>query len=768
VFFDAEHIYAGIALVMTLRIGAVGWALSVYLTSKREDWAAIFFAAGYALSSYFVAYGSNLMWLDGIMILPFMVLGIEKLIDEGKWRLYLFTIAYGVITCFYIGYMLCVFSVLYFVGYFIISSSDRRNIKTSFVYALSSIAGGAISAVVSLPTVYAMQDGKASFSLASIMNWSVTDDLLRITANSFLGTIEDLQLVSGAPLIYCGVIIFMLGFCYFMDGKILLKKKLFYGFLMAFLIFSMRHLASCYIWQGFNLPNGAPYRFSFLYIFLMLSIAYETYGNISEMKGLRRFAIPAISAVILLALLMSMRGIFAVLNHGHIWRVNVALVMIYASVLIFADRIWLRNIALISLVGFELVIGAVNHYSNSEFYIDNTTVAEFTSYYNAINELADEVREDDGLYRTVLTGDAYRMPTDNFLFNLYGLDSYTSLEQNMVLDQALRFGYYRHIVFGVHYREGSTLAAETLLGVKYIITSEDEVSGYTKLDSNDTFSLYENDNSMPLAMLADEGILSVEIDPFDSFEYQNRVLESLADIDTPVFSRADMEVADDGIFNCTKQPDGTYLVTDTGAAGLVTLRVAIDEPGAYYMETNTSDATDVVVTINGEELEFGESVIKRLGNLTSDDELLIRCTIEGDAEYNVGRNLDNILVYREDSDALAAYADAVAEQNAQVSHDTDDHITVNITNDSAENRYLFFTISDDAGWSATVDGEKTEINRALSNFMAVELTPGEHTVELHYVSKGFGAGLVITCLALLAVLAAGYISKKHVANKIVL
>jgi uncharacterized membrane protein YfhO len=136
--FDAEHIYAGVVLVTALKVGAAGWALSVYLTSKREDYAAVVFAAGYALSAYFVAYGSNLMWLDGIIALPFMVWGIERLVDSGKYRLYLFTIAYSVITNFYVGYMLCLFSVIYFIGYFIISSSGRRNVRTFLLYVVSS------------------------------------------------------------------------------------------------------------------------------------------------------------------------------------------------------------------------------------------------------------------------------------------------------------------------------------------------------------------------------------------------------------------------------------------------------------------------------------------------------------------------------------------------------------------------------------------------------------------------------------------------------
>ena len=42
----------------------------------------------YAFSAYYSAYYWNMMWIDGMVFIPIITLGIERLIKEGKWKLY--------------------------------------------------------------------------------------------------------------------------------------------------------------------------------------------------------------------------------------------------------------------------------------------------------------------------------------------------------------------------------------------------------------------------------------------------------------------------------------------------------------------------------------------------------------------------------------------------------------------------------------------------------------------------------------------------------
>lgn len=68
---------------------------------------------------------------------------------------------------------------------------------------------------------------------------------------------------------------------------------------------------------------------------------------------------------------------------------------------------------------------------------------------------------------------------------------------------------------------------------------------------------------------------------------------------------------------------------------------------------------------------------------------------------------------------------------------------------------LFFSVPYDAGWRAWVDGEEVEILKANVGFMAVPVTPGDHTVEFRYRTPGLTLGLILSGIT--AVVFAGYL-----------
>ena len=40
-----------------------------------------------------------------------------------------------------------------------------------------------------------------------------------------------------------------------------------------------------YIWHGFHFPNDLPYRFSFMYSFILLTMAYKAFIRLKEFTG---------------------------------------------------------------------------------------------------------------------------------------------------------------------------------------------------------------------------------------------------------------------------------------------------------------------------------------------------------------------------------------------------------------------------------------------------------------------------------------------------
>ena len=267
-FFDAEHIYAGIAFVLLLKIGCTGWTMHYYLETKKEMAGNIIFSTAYALSGFMAAYFFNIIWLDGVLVLPLMVAGIERLVKEKKYLLYTISIAFGVMTSFYMGYMLCIFSVLYFLCYYFFLSEQKKKISTVFLYAGSSLLGGMLSAATALPALYAMRDGKTSMDLDVLHNHSAMFALTDFVEKSFAGTIEPLQITEGEPLLYVGVLSVLFLLAFFLDRNHSWKKKIGYGILLLVMAASLYFYNLCCVWQAFNMPNGSQFRYAYLYAFV--------------------------------------------------------------------------------------------------------------------------------------------------------------------------------------------------------------------------------------------------------------------------------------------------------------------------------------------------------------------------------------------------------------------------------------------------------------------------------------------------------------------
>ena len=63
-------------------------------------------------------------------------------------------------------------------------------------------------------------------------------------------------------------------------------------------------------------------------------------------------------------------------------------------------------------------------------------------------------------------------------------------------------------------------------------------------------------------------------------------------------------------------------------------------------------------------------------------------------------------------------------------------------------KYLLMTIPYSDGWTAYDNGTKIDIRHGDIGFMALELAPGSHSIELRYETPGLKAGAAVSCVAL--------------------
>ena len=117
----------------------------------------------YSLMMYLLAYSWNIMWLDVVMMLPIVILGFERLMHTGKYLTYVLSLAYCLIVNYYIGFMLCIFMVLYYVAYVLRAPRTGRELGISFARVAGfSVLGVGLAAVILVPVYIALQSTSAA------------------------------------------------------------------------------------------------------------------------------------------------------------------------------------------------------------------------------------------------------------------------------------------------------------------------------------------------------------------------------------------------------------------------------------------------------------------------------------------------------------------------------------------------------------------------------------------------------------------------------
>ncbi|MBR3767838.1 MAG: YfhO family protein [Clostridia bacterium] len=289
-------------MMVFIRFALAGLTFSYYLSSHygKRSYPMIVFSLGYAFSGYTLAFINQFMWMDAVVFLPLVLLGIEK-VYHGKGGVLLYTgsLFLTIYSNFYIAYAVCLFAVLWF---FMLSFSEWKGIRewflSAFRFGICSLVAGLLNLGVLLPLLRAIGNTLASekgFGTQFKMYHSLSEML------AMLLPFEKSSLAFEAPNIYFGIIPAVLT-VFALISKIPLKKKLSYAFLMIFMFVSFNFNLLDFIWHGFHFPNQLPGRQSFLFIFIGLVIAYQGFMTFLK-EGVQKEDMRLFVTVILCALI---------------------------------------------------------------------------------------------------------------------------------------------------------------------------------------------------------------------------------------------------------------------------------------------------------------------------------------------------------------------------------------------------------------------------------------------------------------------------------
>ena len=766
-FFKKTQILDALHVLFILKCGLCGLTFGYYLnkTSKLKNRVMIItFSAMYALSSYAVVQQHNTMWIDALIYLPLITLGVENIIKEGKYKLFVITLALSILSNYYIGYMTCIFVALYFFYYYFANMQDDKNnlleeknhfIKSLSRMALYSLIAVGIAMIIILPAYYSLSFGKDEFSNPSFalkQNYDFLDVMTKLLPGSY-----DTVRPEGMPFIYTGILTLLLVPIYFISNKFSAVERVMSGVLICFFFLSFNASTLDLIWHGLQFPNWLNHRYSFMLCFFLLLLAYKGFESLDITTPKTVLSIG--SFIVLFLFIIQKFDYENIPDLKSIW-IALACVVIY-MLLIFcvirtggADTI---NVVLSSLICLELFCsGLLNMISlgNDVVYSSRSSYLDFMNKYQPI---VDIVREnDDSFYRMEKT--YHRKTNDAFSLWYRGLSNSTSTLNKSTIQFLKDMGYASRSHWSKYL--GGTPITDSLLGIKYIISDKDISPLYSVAHKTEELFAYENPYALSIAYgvssdVADyRMILGVNeetdeeelikkdtfINPFDRI---NSIVDLMLDDDNGVQVFVPIEQNEITTANCNVSYIAghvKYLPIDKNKAANIYYSFTSVSNEEVYFYLPSDYPRQVKLTLNGNPYDtfYGNETARiiSLGRFPVGSTVKLTVTIDQTDLYVWNKGT---AFYYMDHDAFKEVMEKLSVSQFEIEEYTEDHF-VGTINVEQGHETILTTIPYDKGWNVYLDGKKVETYESLDALMAFDAEVGEHTLEMRYLPKEFVIG----------------------------
>ncbi len=802
--FPVSHISDAIVLIIMIKLSLAGSFMTLLLSSRSEknSKAPILFGMVYALCSFALIFLMNFMWLDGFAILPLLIHLLDKYkTDLRQWWKLLLTLIVLFASGYYMAYIVGVFSFFYLIfvldydGAFT-KGREPNGEKLVGLYCLAAICAAAVCACILLPAgLDTIRNGDNSASMESSLEPNFA--IIQLLPQFFLTSLSNIS--ANLPYIYTDMAPLCLVILFFRNPSISGRLKRWCAVSLGVGILSFLLPPLDMAWHLFNAPNWYLYRYSFIFSFGMILIAYHSFQHL---KALRTKDFVVTGGVVLLMLLIS--ELVGTKENGKVMFFQVLFVtVILLALLLGANKEkWPASIDGLKRYGVGLLAAVMVVelvFLNPKVTVGNLfgkaqEQSEFASQAEQVKKLTATI--DDGNYRTEQT-DKLGKNIDSLTLAAYGdvkgISTFLSMANKQSQHFLKQLGYRASFNYCSIEHHACILPMDSLLGIRYILSDREEIDGLSPLRKTSSYTLFENPNAVQPAFLAgsDAGEydgLSLETaeKEKDYFAYQEALLTSLTGSDasglyqteTPEWTILNGEEAPaeykDPIpesnsrmdrlnkENTDKFPSGLtiYIRTNAKSPMRFLTEVEMDKDGTLYLNIPfQAKACPHEVYVNDqrvyqEESDSYYSVICDLGTFKKGEKVQIEIRTQEDIYASFAPQIATC-----DLTALSAQMTQLKTGVTNLDF-KDGHMSLDT--ESAEGKLLVTTIPYEKGWRAIVDGQETEILPYQESFLSLPLTAGSHHVELEFTLPGGMIGVIISAVGVIAsAVLAFYIGKKR-------
>lgn len=778
-FFPMDKLQYAYSLMILARIFGIGFAYIFFCRYKKKECIPTLIGAIiYSFCGYVLYAGiRHPYFLNALVLLPLLFVGIEKLIKEDKKIFLIFIIFIAAVSNYYFLYILTILSIIYGIVTYIFDVKEKT-VKGFFLLLLKAaicyIIGILMSAIIFLPSVLAFIDS-ARVNSSSILEYS------KNLYDNFLLSYIKLRATNWTAVQVSVIYIPFIGLllCRWKENKKLLTLI---GITTLMLLIPL--VGS--LMNGFSYPVN---RFSFMSSFLLAYAVTSLYKKNFDYTVKELCFMGIFSSIFINITYMTMDYSK---NNARSMLINIHVLIAIFIVLIF--NYFIKNDKLKKYIyvlsNISIIAGVmISICYNARFYFIKTYVEQFNKYsetsniyqteYDNIDDLKEAIdyilENDNSIYR--IAKYPVEIQNTSVLYNYNGISSFYSISNKNIYNLEKEMEINNYSATSMEDNDNRT-QIDSVLGIKYFICDKDNEQyvpyGYSLYKSLDKTNIYINDKYLSLGIFYDKYIDEEQYNSLISIEKQNSILEyakiaedlnnvekgdidsvndNIEEVDLKITSdekdniKMDFEseckgelylVINNVKFNPKKIDNSSYKVEVT--YGKISNKESVnDRISSYYMEKN--------------------NFVLNLGQVQDDNNKIELKFIHDKGELTY----DDIKLYVIKNSSYEEQIEKLRQTQLEDIKIDGNNISGKISND--KNGILQLSIPYSNGWKVFVDGQEKELLNVNTGFIGVELDAGDHNIEFRYTTPGLNLGIIISIIGLALFIGIIIYERKRIKNE---
>ena len=693
-------------------------------------------ALSYALCDYLIAYQFNMMWLPCLVMAPLVMLGVERLVYDRKYKLYMISLFLCMIFNFYFSWFICLLSLIWYVD--LNKGELKAGLKTFGRYAAASVFSAMCSAFVLVPC----------FFMISSKNAGTGTSLSEVRWDSFGNLGDFLQgflwchtvSISGEDMVvnnnYCGLFVLVLVVTYMFCGHISIGQRIKRAAELIILYIALNWAGAIYILHGFTVPINFNGRFAFILYLLLIITAFEGMSHAAEIR-LRYIGAAAILFVLYFAITMALNTeVASILCY-------MGSAMIIAYYIICLCLLRRKSISYGSFVINILIVGALE-------LIINPFVSMADASALSIDRDAD-VQSWEEEYAAIETEEGERKTSwlydDTVLFYYSDTSLYSSAINSNIVNFFEELGLQYMNNGNCYTYRGTTPLTNMLFNVRYLMTNDYTLTsygGFTEISEG----LYEADSLVGFGYVLDDDVLTWDTSYGDPFQVQNAFTSDVMGVGDIFEEYVPENIYVDGQ-NCSidDTQDGmiAYTNIDLSLSSYATVAISFEATADMDLYMYASDTNNSCYVIYVGQNEAGYCYRTSTGDMIHIGEVSAGEQVTAYI-FSLSETLETGVIEYSFYSYKQEVMDEVIQKAKTSVLDMESYADTCIsgTVDSAEDGILYLAMPYYDGWTAYVDGVEQDIVMIGDTMMGIPVTAGEHEIVLTYIPYGFIPGVIIS------------------------